>query len=91
MTDGVELTYRAANSVTEIHDSAGRVTQAIGDITRILSEQSASVQEMAGRVHQIADSSVENRDIAICNSQSSDELAELARKLQQVVTGFKIA
>jgi methyl-accepting chemotaxis protein len=88
--DGVELAHRAASSVTDIHDSTQRVTSAIGGITRILVEQSASTRDITQRVRLIADSTIENRDIAIGTSRSADELAELARKLERIIADFKI-
>lgn len=91
VNDGVTLANRAAASVSEIHGSTQRVTQAISDITRILSEQSVSTRGITQRVKSIADSAMENRDIAIVTSRSAVQLAELSRKLDQTISGFRIS
>ncbi len=90
VSDGVQLVCRAAESVSNIHHSTERVTQSIADITKILSEQSDSTQEITHRVRLIADSTVENRDIAVKTSKSADALADMASKLEHIISDFKI-
>ncbi|MDT4328716.1 methyl-accepting chemotaxis protein [Methylomonas sp. MS20] len=88
--DGVDLANQAADSISEIRDSSQQVAEAIGDMTRILAEQSAATREMAHRIKLIADSAAENSRTAGGAARSAQELAALARNLESIVSGFTV-
>lgn len=91
VNDGVLLADKAANSIADIRDSSQQVTVSIGDMTRILNEQSAATREMAQRIKMIADSAVENCRVASGASHSAQQLAQLAHNLEKIISDFKIA
>ncbi len=87
---GVNLTKEAAESLAKINEGAHNTLEQIRSMVAATREQSAASQEIAQSVERIAGFAVENSDSIVETSQALHHLEQLAAKLQESVSRFKV-
>ncbi|MEW5892763.1 MAG: PAS domain-containing methyl-accepting chemotaxis protein [Pseudomonadota bacterium] len=90
VAEGVQLAHQAGDSITQIQESARQVIGAVDDIANALREQSATSQDIARHIEQIAHMSEEGSAAAANTTQSAQNLQAMAEHLNKIVTQFKI-
>ncbi|THF63685.1 methyl-accepting chemotaxis protein [Pseudothauera nasutitermitis] len=87
---GVSHARQASHAIDEIGGSSRRTVEMVGDITDAIREQSIASTSIAQQVEKIAQMSEENSAAVQSTADAADELATLARTLQQVVAQYRI-
>ena len=87
---GVELTNEAAQSLAKINEGAHNTLEKIRSMVRATHEQSLASQDIALSVEKIAGFAAENSSSINETSQALRHLEQLATRLQESVSRFKI-
>lgn len=88
--DGVELSNRAGESMTQISTGARQVLAAVSDISAALREQSSTSSEIAQNVEGIAHMAEANNLAVRETASTAARLEDLAAKLRQQVERFRV-
>jgi len=87
---GAELARHAGESIEEIEQRAADVVRSVNEIHISLNEQSAAAKNVAVRVEQIAQMTESNSNASHHTSQSAGAVSTLARRLNELVEGFRV-
>ena len=87
---GVVQARQAGDSMARLEAGAGRVDQAVSEISRALREQGSASAELAQRVEQIARLSASNSGTVAGNASTADQLQQLASELRDAVNRFRV-
>ncbi|HQT25579.1 MAG TPA: methyl-accepting chemotaxis protein [Burkholderiales bacterium] len=90
VTAGVDLTNEAAESLAKINEGARNTLEKIRSMVAATQEQSSASQEIALSVERIAGFARENSASIIETSQALHHLEQLAARLQESVSRFKV-
>ena len=88
--EGVTLTNRAGESMTQISAGAGQVLSAVSEISAALSEQSAASGLIARNVEDIAQMAETNSVAVRDTASTAARLEDLATKLRRQVERFRV-
>jgi len=88
--DGMALTERAGESMSQIGQRAHEVLQAVADISLALREQSSASAEIARNVERIAQMAEENSQSVRNTAGTASELQGLAGSLKTKVERFQV-
>ncbi|AUL99681.1 hypothetical protein B4966_05530 [Rhodocyclaceae bacterium] len=88
--EGVALTQRAGEAMSEIRDGAQSVVRSVSDISAALKEQSAASNDIARNVEQIAQMAEENNAAVSEAANVAARLEQLAEALRKEVGHFRL-
>jgi aerotaxis receptor len=91
VTEGVGLAREAGESVNSIREAAEQAAKEVDDISHAIREQSLSARNMAERIESIAYGAKQNTFTSMETAQSVEQMAGLGKKLDELVSRFKIA
>lgn len=87
---GTMLAERAGTSIEQIQRSSGEVTRVVSDITASIAEQGTASQLIAQSVERVAQATEESSSTAHATSDSAKALEQVAHEMLLSVTRFKI-
>ncbi len=88
--EGVDMTHKAGNALTEIEGSAKRVETAVGEIAFAMREQKNASDQIANGIEQVAQMAEESIGVVKEVSATSKHLAALSAQLKQHVDHFQL-
>ena len=91
VNEGVMLTNRAGQAMSDIQGSAQQVLVTVSDISSSLREQSCASNEIARNVERIAQMAEENSTAVSANAETAAHLEMLSTGLNQEIQRFKLA
>jgi methyl-accepting chemotaxis protein len=89
-SQGAELASHAGETIEQIELRAADVVRSVNEINLSLNEQSAAAKNVAVSVEQIAQMTESNSSASRHTSQSADSVSNLARRLNELVEGFRV-
>ncbi|EQD66094.1 methyl-accepting chemotaxis sensory transducer [mine drainage metagenome] len=89
--EGVKLARQAGDSVSSIREAAELAASDVDDITHAIQEQSLAARDIAQRIEKIAQGTEENTLSSTQTAESTKQMTELSRKLDELASRFKIA
>jgi methyl-accepting chemotaxis protein len=87
---GQALAQDAGERIQAIRDGAGKVSQAVTEISNALKEQRQASQDIARHVESIAQMTDENNAAAEETAAGAQRLDQLAKEVNQTVEAFKV-
>ncbi|WP_087016440.1 methyl-accepting chemotaxis protein [Thaumasiovibrio subtropicus] len=91
VNDSVSQATQAEETVKALQHSSSDLVSIIDEVSSSLSEQTSANNEMAERVHRIADGAQQNSVSADNASEDITRLYELAKRLDNAASQFKLA
>ncbi|GHT99138.1 hypothetical protein FACS1894154_05690 [Betaproteobacteria bacterium] len=88
--EGQTLAQDAGARIQTIRDEAGRVSQAVTEISNALREQSLASQDIAKHVESIAQMTDENNAAAEDAASGAKQLDQLSHEVSATVARFKV-
>ncbi|MCU0842413.1 MAG: methyl-accepting chemotaxis protein [Thiobacillaceae bacterium] len=88
---GVSMAREAGEAIGSINQAVGRVTEMIHVIDGIRAEQVTASRSIAAHVEDIHEMAGHNRDASASSAHAAQELTDLAERLRDSVSRFKLA
>ncbi|MDE2598480.1 MAG: methyl-accepting chemotaxis protein [Rhodocyclaceae bacterium] len=87
---GVERANAANSAIAQIRTSSGRAVERVAEISDAIREQGIASTSIAQQVEKIAQMSEENHAAAENTSATAEELDQLAHRMKEIVSQYKI-
>lgn len=91
VSQGVDKAQQVGQAIVAINEVVSSLSTMIHDIDRIRAEQEIASRSIAGRVEDIHGMAVENRTVSENSAHAARELSDLAERLRESVSRFKLA
>ena len=91
VSQGVNMAQQVGQAIGAINEAVSRLSAMIHDIDRIRAEQEIASRSIAGRVEEIHSMAGENRTVSENSAHAARELTNLAERLRESVSRFKLA
>ncbi len=91
VSQGVNMAQQVGVAIGAINEAVSRLSAMIHDIDRIRAEQEVASRSIAGRVEEIHGMAGENRTVSENSAHAARELTNLAERLRDSVSRFKLA
>jgi len=91
VSQGVNMAQQVGQAIGAINEAVSRLSAMIHDIDRIRAEQEIASRSIASRVEEIHSMAGENRTVSENSAYAARELTNLAERLRESVSRFKLA
>ena len=91
VSQGVTMAQQVGQAIVAINEAVSSLSAMIHDIDRIRAEQEIASRSIAGRVEEIHSMAGENRTVSENSAHAARELTNLAERLRESVSRFKLA
>jgi methyl-accepting chemotaxis protein len=91
VSQGVNMAQQVGQSIGAINEAVTSLSAMIHDIDRIRTEQEIASRSIAGRVEEIHGMAGANRTVSENSAHAARELTNLAERLRESVSRFKLA
>jgi methyl-accepting chemotaxis protein len=91
VSQGVDMAKQVGQSIGAINEAVSSLSAMIHDIDRIRAEQEIASRAIADRVGQIHGMAADNRTVSENSAHAARELTDLAERLRESVSRFKLA
>ena len=91
VSQGVNMAQQVGQAIVAINEAVTSLSAMIHDIDRIRAEQEIASRSIAGRVEEIHSMAGANRTVSENSAHAARELTNLAERLRESVSRFKLA
>ncbi len=91
VAQGVDMAQQVGEAIGSINEAVVSLSEMIHTIDRIRAEQELASRSIAGRVEEIHTMAGDNRTVSDQSAQAARELTDLAERLRESVSRFKLA
>ncbi len=91
VAQGVDMAQQVGEAIGSINEAVASLSEMIHTIDRIRAEQELASRSIAGRVEEIHTMAGDNRTVSDQSAQAARELTDLAERLRESVSRFKLA